>query len=69
MSDHHDPHAGPHSGQGAVPGDPARRAAGPIVTADDVAWLEGRRARPGRPPGRAGRSARAFALASWRNGT
>ena len=51
MSDHHDPHAGPHSGQGAVPGDPAGRAAGPIVTADDVAWLEGRRARP--RPGRA----------------
>ena len=34
-------------------------------TADDLAWLEGRR--PG--PGRAGRSARAFALPSGRNGT
>ena len=64
MIDHHDPHAGPRSGQGAVPGDPAGRAAGPIVTADDVAWLEGRR--PG--PGRAGRSARACALPTWRNG-
>ena len=34
-------------------------------TADDLAWLEGRR--PG--PGRAGRSARACALPTWRNGT
>ena len=51
MIDHHDPHAGPHSGQGAVPGDPAGRAAGPIVTADDLAWLGFRQARPG--PGRA----------------
>ena len=32
-------------------------------TADDLAWLEGRR------PGRAGRSARAFALPTRRNGT
>lgn len=38
MIDHHDPHAGPHSGQRAVPGDPAGRAVGPIVTADDLAW-------------------------------
>ena len=65
MIDHHDPHAGPHSGQRAVPGDPAGRAVGPIVTAGDLAWLEGRR--PG--PGRAGRSARAFALPTRRNGT
>jgi hypothetical protein len=65
MIDHHDPHAGPHSGQGAVPGDPAGRAVGPIVTADDLAWLGFRR--PG--PGRAGRSARACALPSRRNGT
>jgi hypothetical protein len=64
MSYHHDPHAGPHSGQGAVPGDPAGRAAGPIVTADDLAWLEGHK--PG--PGRAGRSARARVLPSRRNG-
>jgi hypothetical protein len=34
-------------------------------TADDVAWLEGRRS----GPGRAGRSARACALPTWRNGT
>jgi hypothetical protein len=37
----------------------------PGQTADDVAWLVGRR--PG--PGRAGRSARACALPSRRNGT
>jgi hypothetical protein len=34
-------------------------------TAHDLAWLEGHR--PG--PGRAGRSGRAFALPTWRNGT
>ena len=33
--------------------------------AHDLAWLEGHK--PG--PGRAGRSARAFALPTWRNGT
>lgn len=65
MSDHHDPHAGPHSGQGAVPGDPAGRAAGPIVMAGDLAWL----GFDGPGPGRAGRSARAVALPIWRNGT
>lgn len=65
MSDHHDPHAGPHSGQGAVPGDPAGRAAGPIVPADDLAWLEG--GKPG--PGRAGGSGRACALPTGRDGT
>lgn len=64
MIDHRDPHAGPHSGQSAVPGDPAGRAADPIVTAEDLAWLEDRK--PG--PGRAGGSARACALPTRRNG-
>jgi hypothetical protein len=40
MSDHHDPHTGLHSEQGAQAGDHPGRAAEPIVKVHDLAWLE-----------------------------
>ncbi|MBC2642634.1 MULTISPECIES: VOC family protein [unclassified Rhodococcus (in: high G+C Gram-positive bacteria)] len=40
MSDHHDPHTGLHSEQGALRGEHGGRAAEPIIKVDDLAWLE-----------------------------
>ncbi|MFI7432211.1 VOC family protein [Micromonospora haikouensis] len=40
MSEHHDPHAGLHSEQGALPGEHPGRARNPIVKVHDLAWLE-----------------------------
>ncbi|MEU5761609.1 VOC family protein [Nocardia sp. NPDC047648] len=40
MMDHHDPHAGLHSENGAVPGEHPGRAREPIVKVHDLAWLE-----------------------------
>src|SRR5438876_12303947 len=40
MIDHHDPHSGLHSEQGALPGEHPGRARNPIVKVHDLAWLE-----------------------------
>ncbi|MFI6317156.1 VOC family protein [Nonomuraea sp. NPDC050556] len=40
MIDHHDPHAGLHSEQGALKGEHPGRAPNPIVKVHDLAWLE-----------------------------
>ena len=40
MSDHHDPHAGLHSEQGALAGEHPGRARNPVVKVHDLAWLE-----------------------------
>src|SRR4029453_17723698 len=40
MSDHHDPHAGLHSEQGALAGEHPGRAVNPVVKVYDLAWLE-----------------------------
>jgi Glyoxalase/Bleomycin resistance protein/Dioxygenase superfamily len=40
MIDHHDPHTGLHSEQGAVAGEHPGRAANPIIKVHDLAWLE-----------------------------
>ena len=40
MSDHHDPHSGLHSEQGALAGEHPGRAANPVVKVHDLAWLE-----------------------------
>ncbi|MFR9779646.1 VOC family protein [Micromonospora sp. MS34] len=40
MIEHHDPHTGLHSEQGALPGEHPGRAGNPIVKVHDLAWLE-----------------------------
>ena len=40
MIDRHDPHAGLHSEQGALPGEHPGRARNPIIKVHDLAWLE-----------------------------
>ncbi|MER7458013.1 VOC family protein [Micromonospora sp. NPDC126480] len=40
MIEHHDPHTGLHSEQGALPGEHPGRARNPIVKVHDLAWLE-----------------------------
>ncbi|TWP49465.1 2,3-dihydroxybiphenyl 1,2-dioxygenase [Lentzea tibetensis] len=40
MSDHHDPHTGLHSEQGALAGEHPGRVSDPIVKVHDLAWLE-----------------------------
>ena len=40
MSDHHDPHTGLHSPQGALAAEHPGRAANPVVKVHDLAWLE-----------------------------
>ena len=40
MSDHHDPHTGLHSEQGALAGEHPGRATNPVVKVHDLAWLE-----------------------------
>ncbi|GAA3467454.1 VOC family protein [Nonomuraea roseola] len=40
MMDHHDPHTGLHSEQGAMKGEHPGRAANPIIKVHDLAWLE-----------------------------
>ncbi|WP_410816828.1 VOC family protein [Micromonospora sp. 050-3] len=40
MIEHHDPHTGLHSEQGALPGEHPGRARNPVVKVHDLAWLE-----------------------------
>jgi len=40
MTDHHDPHTGLHSEQGAARGEHPGRAANPVIKVHDLAWLE-----------------------------
>jgi hypothetical protein len=40
MIDRHDPHAGLHSEQGALPGEHSGRVSNPVIKVNDLAWLE-----------------------------